>query len=367
MSQEELLKIKEQAEMLIELDRDAEAVPVIAKGLSIAPDDYDLLCNMTQALIGLRKWQKGYEYAKKAVSANPEDSWAHRLISIILQNGGRRYDAVKSAEEAVRLEPYQPVNWYVLADAQLHVFKLKEARESAEKLREIAPDWNVTHQILARIALKAENYKEAEEHCRRELELAPNSYAGLNNMGVALQNQNRKREAIEYFNRAAKLNPAEETAKDNLESAITNYIPQIGIGFGAIWIVFQVLRLVGRQSQIIAVIVLGSIACAIIGFFVFKQWRYSQLPKEAKNYMDFLKKQSLPSHTDNLKKDWKRTVLIVVCAISAFITLFWSAIFFIDSKLLFFSYLNILILIISLFVFGGSLLFLVLRKSKEED
>lgn len=207
MSQDELYTIKEQTQTLIDLDRYAEAQSVIAKGLAIAPDNYDLLCMMSQVFITQKKWNDARLNAEQAIKAEPNLSWAYRLHSHALRGGGRRHDAIKSAKEAVKFEPYDSLNWYTLCLAQLQVFDLKEASIAAEKMRELSPDWYLSHQALALVASDKKNYKEAEEHLSRALELNPNSYESLNNMGVNLLNQKRKREAIEFFNLAAKLNP----------------------------------------------------------------------------------------------------------------------------------------------------------------
>lgn len=269
--------------------RYAEAQTVITKGLAIAPDDYFLLCLMSLSFIQQENWKDALQYAKKAVESNPEDSWSHRLLAITYKNGGRRHEAVKAAKKAVKLDAYDPANWHTLASTQLQIYDLKAARETTEKLLEIAPDWSLTHQMFSLIALGEENYKEAEIHCRRELELDPTSYTGLNNLGVTLMNQGRKREAIEIFNRAAKLAPNEYHAKGNLESAVSQYIPQIGIGIGAIWIVVQGLRILENINPTLAVAGIVLIASAALIFFVFRKWRYSTLPKETKDYMNYLK------------------------------------------------------------------------------
>ena len=285
MTPQELLSVRLKSETLIAAERFEEAAEMLTRALSAAPNDGYLLCQMSQVLLGLRQTKQATEYAERALAANPENTWAHRLLSLALRQSNR-HESLKAAKTAVQLGPEDPWSWYVLAGAHMQVFNLKEARVAAERLRNLAPEWEASHQALSLVALKEEKYKEAEEHCRRELELNPNSYEAMNNLGVALLNQKRKREAIETFNRAAKINPAATTARSNINTAVSKYIPRITIPFFAIWMVMNGLRVLGTNGQAGIVLTVGLFLAIGIGVVLLIRWyRFRSLPSEVKDYV----------------------------------------------------------------------------------
>ena len=290
MSHSELQEIKNRAYVLLEAGRGEEAITLLTRGLSMAPQDDEVLCLMTQAFVEMNKWRDAWRYSERAIAAAPENDWAHRLHSIALGNCARRNEAVAAAKEAVRLNPMLPHNWHTLASSQLNVFNREEARVSAAHLQSLAPSWHMSHQMLSLVALKEGKNKEAENHCRRELELNPNSYYGMNNLGVALLNQKRKREAIDVFTRAAKLNPAAPIARDNIAAAVTKYLPRVSIPFFAVWVILQGFRAISEYGAGgLLILALGFMALLIGGGFLVRWYRYRNLPTEVRAYLSTAK------------------------------------------------------------------------------
>jgi tetratricopeptide (TPR) repeat protein len=286
MSSSELQQLKSQARLLLEAGRAREAATVLSNALSIAPDDDDVLCLMTQTLIELEDWKEAWRYVNRAVAIAPESSWAHRLHSIVLRNRARNREAVEAAKEAVRLDPWLPENLHTLASAQVHIFDLKEARQTAERLVSLAPSWYLSHQIFSLVALKEEKYKEAEAHCRRELELEPTSYYGMNNLGVALLNQKKQREAIEVLNSAAKLDPTSSIARENISAAAAKYLPRVGVPFFVLYIILNSVRTFAVRGQFVPVIVvLGILVLLVLSIVLVKSYRYRKLPLEVRTYL----------------------------------------------------------------------------------
>jgi tetratricopeptide (TPR) repeat protein len=310
MSQDRIIQLRLQAEALISAGRAADAASLLTQGLSLAPQDYGLLCLMGQALIADGKLDESAKFAEKALATFPDDCWAHRLRSVALRQS-RRYESLESAKEAVRLDPNEPANWHTLASAQLQVFNLKEARASAERLLVLAPSWDLTHQVLFLVASKEENYKEAEQHCRRELELNPNSYHGMNNLGVALLNQGRKRQAVEIFYRAAKINPAGGTARKNLMVAATKYVvPRVGVSIGVLILLAQLVRLAGmslggNSDNVVIVPLALFIAGGFAIRFGLRWYRIRRMPGEVREYMNLV--------TEPERTRRRREYLRIVC------------------------------------------------------
>ena len=64
------------------------------------------LCRACAAHYNLRDWKQALRFADAAIAANPETAWGHALRSQILVVRGKGREAVKAAEEAVRLAPH---------------------------------------------------------------------------------------------------------------------------------------------------------------------------------------------------------------------------------------------------------------------
>jgi len=310
MSEDEVFQIQAQAQALLEIGRSSEAAALLTRGLSLAPHDYGLLCNMAQASLDLGQAKEALRYVERALASVPDDSWGHRLRSTILRRPNR-HESLKSAQEATRLEPDDPANWHNLVASHLQVFNLKEARAAAEHLRKLAPDWYLTYHSIALVALAEGNHAEAEALCREELRLNPDSYYAMNNLGVALLDQGRKREAVDSFNRAAKMNPDAEVARQNLQVAVAKYLPRIGISVGVLIGAGQLARVLGTFDglpRILAVIPLALLALFLLGALIVHTKRSRSLPTEVKTY---LKLRAQPP-----KRNWKREWLIVACVIT---------------------------------------------------
>src|SRR5437660_9919125 len=116
MEADQVLTIKLQSQALVDAGRHKEAAELLSKGLSLAPNDSDLLCCMAQVLVALKEIDQAAAYAERALVEDPENAWAHRLRSIALRQSNR-HESLKSAKEAVQLEPHEPWCWYVLAGA----------------------------------------------------------------------------------------------------------------------------------------------------------------------------------------------------------------------------------------------------------
>ncbi|HEY6803217.1 MAG TPA: tetratricopeptide repeat protein [Pyrinomonadaceae bacterium] len=312
MSTEEFQQLKKRARALLEVGRPGDAIPQLSQALSLAPDDDDALCLLTQAFVEMANWREARRYVSRAVEVGPANDWAHRLNSIVLRNCARNRDSVEAAKEAVRLNPWLPHNLHTLASAQLHIFNLSEARQAAEQLLTLAPEWHMSHQMMALVALKEGKNKEAETHCRRELELEPNSFYGMNNLGVALLNQKKRREAIEVFNNAAKLNPTSTLAQNNISTAAGKYLPRIGIPFFFLWLGFNAIRALAENREIVALlVVIGIFGAVVVSIRMIRAYRYRNLPVEVRTFL--ATRSSEAQRTRSLKTQlWFRA--LIVCA-----------------------------------------------------
>jgi Flp pilus assembly protein TadD len=174
---------------------------------------------MSQAHLGLERFQDSLEQAEAAIGLEPTEEWGHRLRAFALLDLGRPKDALAAAREAVRLKPYRAESHSVLGEAQLACRDSDGAEATARRLVELAPSDVTGHDLLGRVCLTGGRYRDAEEHFREALRVDPENSAVLNNIGVALKGQGRRREAVHLFAQASAADPRDSTARRNATSA----------------------------------------------------------------------------------------------------------------------------------------------------
>jgi len=236
-------KILQKAEHLAEIERWREAVPLLAKVIAKNSQHFHANCLLSLCHYNLKDFPAALEDAERAIAAEPEEEWGHRLRSVALTEQGKKKEALKAVEEAVRLDPDEPFALQTLIYALLNLGKNKRAEEIALRMRESFPEMELTFFALGNVYLQSGNTYEAE-HCFREaLRLNPNSADARNNLGVALLRQNQaadnslfksnnlsilnadseEDEIQRHFTEAVKLEPTNETAAENLKNQFSYF------------------------------------------------------------------------------------------------------------------------------------------------
>jgi hypothetical protein len=170
--------------------------------------------------------------ADEAIRVAPDYRRGFLLRSMALRSvagqssGGHRaalgHEAVTSAQEAVRLAPWDPNGHIALAQALPLTGAIAEADAAIQDAIRLAPDSASTWAAASRVALAAKNWSAAITASHRSLAIDPNNYAALNNLGVALRASGKGREGTQVLARAAQAQPDSPTARRNLTRAGLN-------------------------------------------------------------------------------------------------------------------------------------------------
>jgi tetratricopeptide (TPR) repeat protein len=297
------------AQALIEIERWGEAVKILNKGLAVYPENHWILCSLSLSHLNMGARELALEFADRAVGAEPDQEWGHRLRSIILLRQKKPEEALRAAREAVRIAPELSMTLYNLSQTLIANKQVDEARAAAEKLRQVDPESELAHKALGHVALEQRRWAEAEEHFTTALRINPNNYEAMNNLGVALLNQGREDEATRRFHQAAAINPMGEVARSNLKVSIKKFLPLTGAGlffiFKALalkgsfffgWTAIQVTRFFfrGDESFSWSVFFAGLFALAFTIFYLimlfsgvrlFRSSPYEHLPQGLQNYI----------------------------------------------------------------------------------
>ena len=205
-----------QAQVLIDLGRHAEAVPLLQRAIARWPAGPTAYCLLALCFIELRQPKNAEAMARSAIGIAPEMEWPHRVRSLALRAMRKRRDALSEAQEAVRLAPNHAVVLAALGVMQLENRKFDEATRSAQAAVRLSPETVEGHALLADIAFARRRWREAEPLYRQALAIEPNNWALMNNFGVTLTHLGRKPEAMEIFEKAVRLDPRAGLPQQNL-------------------------------------------------------------------------------------------------------------------------------------------------------
>ncbi|MFW5731265.1 MAG: tetratricopeptide repeat protein [Desulfonatronovibrionaceae bacterium] len=127
-------------------------------------------------------WQSELSIWQDSVSKNSDNHRAHTSLALVLEETGRRQQALKHYNRAL----------------------------------EINPDYGFAHLNLGALLAESGQAVRAEKHFRQALEELPNNPGILSNLGASLAAQGRFKEALEFFGRVLKFEPDNIQARFNL-------------------------------------------------------------------------------------------------------------------------------------------------------
>src|SRR3954468_1479584 len=90
-------RLRRQGQSLIDLGRSEEAIPVVRQALAGDPDSARGWCLLGLACSNLTRFHEAFEAAERATALAPDDEWAHRLRSYVLEKVGENGAALQAA------------------------------------------------------------------------------------------------------------------------------------------------------------------------------------------------------------------------------------------------------------------------------
>jgi tetratricopeptide (TPR) repeat protein len=215
------------AELLLDARRYPDAAEAAYRLTGVSPSDPRPLLIAARAEIAQGAAQRAEEVATRAVGLAPGSAIAHRLValaqisqaygsSITFQRQEMGRQAVWSAQEAVRLAPYEAASYWVLADACLVSSMTSEAIAATDQAVTLAPDLAQTWMVRSRVARVAGDLAAAEASAREALRLNPDHYQAGNELGIILRLRGRSAESLRQFADSAALDPLAAPARENL-------------------------------------------------------------------------------------------------------------------------------------------------------
>ncbi len=176
-----------------------------------------------QALVNLERYQEALPHVQKALAGNPGSAFLHRLASMACFQQSHQRSADHHIEEALRLAPRDPMNWYHLARMRYKSGSYDAAAKYANRARELDPD---NADIINLLALcQRGTSAERMDYYTQALKMDPRNAVVLNNLGVLFLNDGKYAQAADYFRQALTINPRDKNTQENLEKAVRGCDP----------------------------------------------------------------------------------------------------------------------------------------------
>ena len=239
----------QQVEMLCDLERWADALPLVSRLLASEPENEVAWCLLAQCQLGLGHFESALSAAGRAAALAPDSEWPHRLVSFAATSLGQHADAVRAAREAVRLDPEAWQTQARLAAAavrqqagQSRLDRLTqptrdEAAGAADRALALAPDEPQVQLIYGTVAASQGQRAIAERAYRAALQLDPQN-SGAHHLLAALQLRRRTgpvglAEAATGFATALTADPTAQVSRHSLELTLRVFLARAAYGLFA--------------------------------------------------------------------------------------------------------------------------------------
>jgi tetratricopeptide (TPR) repeat protein len=199
----------QRAHALTDLERWPEAVQALQPALADPQAGAEPWCLLALCQLALDQTKDAERSARRAIAAQPQQEWGHRLLATALGQAGRLRTAIRACEEALRLEPDLGHGLYLMTTLQISRGRPRTAERLAARNLQANPHLALAWEGAAHAALARRKWSEAEQHAREGLRIDPQDADLALLLGRALNHQGRTKEAAEAFAAAARSDPTD--------------------------------------------------------------------------------------------------------------------------------------------------------------
>jgi tetratricopeptide (TPR) repeat protein len=258
------------AAALIELGRDAEAVPILLEVLAGRPDDVRALDLLAQAQLNTDP-AASLRAAEELAKVAPESYRGHLHACIASMHLNRVRKATGYAREAVRLAPELPVTHACLADAfARRMIGRNAGLRAARRAIELAPDSAMGYLAAGNVELHHRGAKHARRWYEQASALDPTSRPVQKNLAVAHSHLGRQDTALALTRNLLELDPRDERSRAMIDDEVLHFIIRLQQLVAALAIVLGLIFGEARDLEFLIAIP--------ITFFLVLGSRLPQLP-----------------------------------------------------------------------------------------
>jgi len=191
-----------------------EAVALLRQASILASDDLMIREHLALALFYAGEYREAAQVTERLLKEQSHASRADLMVLLgecqMLANQPR--EARETFQAAAQLQPAAPGVWVALAKTGLKLGDLPRAEQSIRRAQALEPSNGEAWLLLGYLRLRQEKLDEAITAFRMASTLDPNDPTSLCMCGYVLEKQGRSSEALECYGKALKLNPDDELA-----------------------------------------------------------------------------------------------------------------------------------------------------------
>jgi tetratricopeptide (TPR) repeat protein len=211
------------AQRLLETGRNQEAADFIQNGIQHHPEEprmYIMLATCWMRCEGRN--QDAVEAARRAISLDPENSYAHGVLANVLNNSAKEgqdnmlREALDAANKAIELDAEYPFSHEIRARVLLRLRRMREAEVSAREALALDPEDASAAELLIFILQRLGKDEGAGRLAEYHLERNPEDESAHSAAGWTALHSGNHQKANLHFTEALRLNPMSEGARMGL-------------------------------------------------------------------------------------------------------------------------------------------------------
>ena len=210
----------ERALLLFHQSRFELAEQEVRQFLATEPDDAYAHALLSLCLVNREQFQEATQEAQQAVHLQPDFPFAHYALAVVWNKRNYDKEALAAIQEALRLDSSETSYFALLAQIHLAESRWREALDAAERGLQLDAE-DVTCTNLRAIALvKLGRKSEAGTTIDAALRRNPDNAITHANQGWTLLEKGQPKEALEHFREALRLDPQNEWARRGIIEAL---------------------------------------------------------------------------------------------------------------------------------------------------
>lgn len=233
----------ERAQLLLELGRLAEARSEVERHLAQHPDDAEgWACHA----LCLRRDDPATAEASaaRAITLRPDSAWVHMVMARVAGETGNRHVSIPAARRAVALAPDNAEAHSLLAEElRCRVRRRREAMRSAQEALRLAPDDADVWLTVGNVHLALGEVGQAEQAYREVLAREPDNAAALHNLSLCHSARRNYANAIDLLHYIVRSDPRADGARQQLDRSISDLVGEFQ------WLALPVAFLLALGAQ----------------------------------------------------------------------------------------------------------------------
>jgi protein O-GlcNAc transferase len=172
--------------VLLQTGRNEEAVDLLLRATSLAPNQAMFFANLGEAHRRLGNLANAKECLRRAIALKSDLAEAHYTLGLTMNGEGRPHEAIACFERAASLKPDLLPVYVGLATALLGAGRLDDARQACARALEMNPTFADAHNQLGVVIKEQGRIEDAVVSFRRALECRPDHRVAHGNLVYAL-------------------------------------------------------------------------------------------------------------------------------------------------------------------------------------